>query len=148
MLYNPKVKSMFNISFDETNFVTDISAFQLRSEKLAADRVTFGKYTAGTAVKWSLRVFASFDGGSADSLHAFLWENAGQQVDFLLKPFQEVDPDTKRFYLGTVRIPYRPDIKVKAGNSSTYDYIFKVIGQPARGDAPNGFMTEGYYDEY
>ncbi len=148
MLTNPKVKSMFNLSVDDVDFATDITRFELRSTQLDPERVTFARYTTGTAVKWNLLVNAVYDGGSADSLHTFLWEHAGTEAAFLLKPFQETDPLTKRFFLGTVRIPYRPDIKVQAGKNSTYTFDFKVIGQPSRGDAPNGFMTAGYYDEY
>lgn len=147
-LTNPKVKSIFSLFVGETDYVSDIISFSLQSEQLPPERVTFSRYTNGTAVKWKLNVSAAYDGGSADSLHSFLWDNAGLTSSFLLKPFQETDPLTKRFFMGTIRIPYRPDIKLKAGSTSTYKYDFTVIGQPSRGDAPNGFMTAGYYDEY
>lgn len=147
-LTNPKVKSMFGIFFEDIPFETDIISFSLESQALPPERVTFSKYTSGAAVEWKLKIRAAFDGGSGDSLHAYLWSHSGLTAPFILRPFQEIDPLTKRFYQGNIRMPYRPDIKVSAGKDATYDYEFKVLGQPSRGDAPNGFMTAGYYDEY
>jgi hypothetical protein len=148
MLTNPKMKSMFNIYVDDKDFITDITSFTLKSEKLDDKQITFGKYTKGMGNKWTLQVRGVFDGGSQNSLHGYLWENAGRTVTFILRPFQGFDPNTKRYYTGQVRIPYRPDIKIKAGTESTFDYEFKVVGHPSRGDQPNGFMTSGYYDSY
>lgn len=147
-LLNPKVKSMFSIFVDEVDYVTDIISFSLSSEQLPQEQVTFKKYTAGNAVKWKLKVRAAFDGGSNGSLHSFLWDNAGMSCTFTLKPFQEIDPVSKRIYQGMIRLPYRPDIKIAAGKESVYDYEFTVLGQPSRGDQPNGFMIAGYYDTY
>ncbi|AOZ63661.1 major tail protein [Rhodococcus phage Weasels2] len=148
MLTNPKLKSVFSLYVDDIDFVADVSSFVLKSDKLDAKQITFGKYTQGMDVKWTLGLKGLFDGGSAGSLHDYLWNNAGRTVTFILKPFQGFDPNTKRYYTGQVRIPYRPDISVKAGQYSTFDYEFKVVGHPSRGDQPNGFMTTGYYDSY
>ena len=147
-LTNPKVKSIFGLYIGEEDYVSDIFSFDLRSEPLPAERVTFSRYTEGRAVKWNLLVRARYDGGSEDSLHTYIWDHAGQEADFILKPFQDVDPNTKRSYSGTVRVPYRPDISVHSGRTSIYMFNFKVIGHPTRGDSPGGFLTEGYYDDY
>lgn len=147
-LANPKVKSIFSLLVEGVDYSADITGFRLYSEPLPKERVTFDKYANGVAVKWWLEVSAVFDGGSEGSLHNFLWEYAGANASFNIKPFQDFDPLNKRFYQGNVRIQYKPDVKVKAGKISTYDYKFKVIGQPARSDSPGGYLTEGYYEEY
>jgi len=147
-LANPKVKSIFSLLVDEVAYSTDITAFRLYSEPLPKERITFNKYANGVAVKWWLEVTAVFDGGSAGSLHDFLWSHAGGNATFNIKPFQDFDPLTKRFFQGNVRIQFKPDVKVKAGDVSTYTYKFKVIGQPSRSDSPGGFLTEGYYESY
>lgn len=148
MLTNGKIKSIFSLLVDGVDYSTDITRFALKSEPLPPERITFNKYANGIAVKWWLEIGAVFDGGSAGSLHDFLWTNAGQTASFIIKPFQEFDPLTKRFYQGQLRIQYKPDLKVKAGKDSIYDYKFKIIGQPSRSDSPGGFLTEGYYDSY
>ena len=145
---NGKIKSIFSLHVADNNYVADITDFKLYSEPLNQERITFRKYEEGTAVKWKLEVGAVFDGGSSTSLHAFLWENAGTQAAFTIKPFQEFDPLTKRFYHGTVRIGYKPPVIVSAGRISTYDFTFDVVGQPSRSDSPGGFLTEGYYESY
>lgn len=145
---NGKIKSIFSLHVGGNNFVSDITEFELFSEKLDQSRITFIKYETGTAVKWKLRVNAVFDGGSDGSLHDYLWDNSGATAEFIVKPFQDFDPNTKRFYKGNVRIGYKPPIEVHAGDTSTYEFTFDVVGQPIRSDAPGGFLTEGYYDSY
>jgi hypothetical protein len=147
-LSNPKVKSVFSLLLDEVDYSTDITSFKLYSEPLPKERITFSKYADGVAVKWWLEIDAVFDGGSAGSLHDFLWTNAGANATFNIKPFQDFDPLTKRFYQGSVRIQFKPDMKIQSGEISTYSYKFKVIGQPVRSDSPGGFLTEGYYETY
>lgn len=142
-----KVKSVFAMSFNGVNFVTDLISFSLKSKPLDQDRITFGRYSTGRAVEWQLSINAVFDGGSADSLHGWLWNNASATVPFIIRPFQEFDPLTKRYYQGQIRLPYRPDIKVGAGETSTFDYEFVVIGHPSRSDKPGGILTSVLYDE-
>lgn len=145
---NGKLKSVFRLEIGSTDYITDIHAFRLYSEPLPPERITFGKYQTGSAVKWFLELDAVFDGGSEGSLHDYLWNNSGTTAEFVIRPFQEFDPLTKRFYKGTVRIGYKPDLIVEAGRDSVYDYKFDVIGQPSRSDSPGGYLTAGYYDEY
>ena len=135
------------MSFNGSDFVSDLVSFELRSKKLDSDRLTFGKYSRGLGIEWDLKIKAVFDGGSAESLHGWLWQNASATVPFIIRPFQEFDPLYGRYFQGQVRIPYRPDIKVKAGNTSTFDYEFKVIGHPSRSESPNDVMTDRVYDE-
>ena len=142
-----KVKSVFAMSFNGSDFVSDLVSFELRSKKLDSDRLTFGKYSRGLGIEWTLKVKAAFDGGSADSLHGWLWNNASVTVPFIIRPFQDFDPLYGRYFQGNVRIPYRPDIKVKAGDTSTFEYEFKVIGHPTRSDSPNGILTSRLYSE-
>lgn len=147
-LANPKLKSVFSIQIDTQNYVSDITKFRLYSEDLDAERITFSRYMNGTAVKWKLGITAVFDGGTAGSLHDYLWTHSGAEADFLIRPFQEFDPLTKRGYAGVMRIPKKPPIIIEAGRKSTYEYEFEVIGEPVRTDTPSGFLTAGYYDTY
>lgn len=145
---NGKIKSIFSLEIGSTDYVSDIHGFRLYSEDLPPERVTFGKYQTGSAVKWFLEIDAVFDGGSEGSLHDFLWRNSGSQSEFIIKPFKEFDPGTKRFYTGNLRVGYKPDLMVTSGKNSVYEYKFDIIGQPIRSDQPGGYLTAGYYDEY
>lgn len=142
-----KVKSVFAMTFNGTDFVADLVSFRLESKPLDKNRLTFGRYSRGIGVEWTLRVKAAFDGGSADSLHGWLWDNAAATVPFIIRPFAEFDPLYKRFFQGQVRLPYRPDVKVGAGRTSTFEYNFKVIGHPTRSESPNDVLTDRLYDE-
>lgn len=142
-----KIRSVFAMTFNGNDFVADLVSFQLKSKKLDSDRLTFGKYSKGLGIEWTLKVKAAFDGGSAESLHGWLWQNAAATVPFIIRPFQDFDPLTKRYFQGQVRLPYRPDIKVAAGRTSTFEYEFKVIGHPTRSESPNDIMTDRLYDE-
>lgn len=123
-------------------------SFALESKPLPPERTTFSRYTNGTAVSWTLRMDAIYTDHEY-GLHNLLWQAAGYpNIPFIIRPFQDIDPNTKRFYTGAVRIPHRPDLKFKAGETSKFSCELPLIGQPARGDRPAGFLTEGYYTDY
>lgn len=143
-----KIKSVFAFNIGGQNYVEDLTNFSLQSKPLDPERVTFGKYTAGRAREWTLKIEAVFDGGSAGSLHEVLWNNSGAQTDFIIRPFQDFDPLERRYYQGVIRIPYKPDIKVSAGAHSKWDYEFKVIGHPTRAERPGDILTDRIYDEF
>lgn len=143
-----KVKSVFAFHIAGKNYVEDLTNFSLESKPLDPERVTFGKYTAGRAVEWTLKVGAVFDGGAEGSLHDLLWNYSGYTTDFIIRPFSDFDPLTKRYYQGLIRIPYKPDIRVKAGEESQWDYEFKVIGHPTRSDKAMGILIGTIIDEF
>lgn len=142
-----KVKSIFALDIGGINYATDLISFALKSKPMEEERITFGRYSTGRAVEWNLDINAVFDGGSEGSLHSFLWQYAGYTTTFIIRPYQEFDPNDKRFYGGNIRIPYRPDMKAQAGEVSTFDYSFDVVGHPVRTDQPLGIVTGKVYDQ-
>ena len=129
-LTNGKLKSIFSLTVGEEDWVSDIVSFELTSDEADADAMTFAEYNAGTARVWVLNVTAAWDGGSAGSLHDYLWTNAGSTATFEIQPVSGVVSASKPKYTGTVRIPFRPDISVEANEESTFEYEFEVVGQP------------------
>lgn len=129
-LTNGKLKSVFSLKVGTQDWVSDIVSFELTSDEAEQEAMTFAEYNAGTNRTWVLSVSAAWDGGSADSLHSYLWDNAGTTATFEVQPSQGVVSATKPKYTGSVRIPFRPDISVEAGNESTFDYEFEVVGEP------------------
>ena len=133
---NGKLKSVFALKVAGTDYVSDITNFELTSDEAETDSTTFAEYNAGSNRKWTLTVTAAFDGGSAGSLHDYLWTNAGSTATFGIQPVGGVISASKPKYTGSVRIPFRPDISVEAGSDSTFDYEFEVVGQPNKIIAP------------
>lgn len=128
-LANGKLKSIFALKVGTTDWIDDVVSFELSSDDADADSQTFGEYNAGANREWTLTVTAAWDGGSAGSLHDYLWENAGSSAEFEIQPVSGVISASKPKYTGMVRIPFRPDISVEAGSDSTFEYEFEVVGQ-------------------
>ena len=129
-LLNGKLKSIFSLKVGDTDWIDDIVSFELTSDEADADSQTFGEYNAGANREWVLNVTAAWDGGSAGSLHDYLWTNAGSTAEFEIQPVSGIISASKPKYTGNVRIPFRPDISVEAGSDSTFEYEFEVVGQP------------------
>jgi hypothetical protein len=127
-----KIKSVFSLTIGDLDFVTDLTQFELTSDEAEQDAMTFLDYNLGTNRVWTLSITSVFDGGSTDSLHSYLWNNAGTNTQFALQPKAGAISTSSPQYIGDIRIPYRPDIGVEAGTESTFDYEFEVIGQPVK----------------
>lgn len=127
---NGKLKSVFALKVAGTDYVSDITNFELTSDEAETDSTTFAEYNAGSNRKWTLTVTAAFDGGSVGSLHDYLWTNAGASATFDIAPLSGVTSAAKPRYTGSLRIPFKPDISVEAGTDSTFDFEFEVVGQP------------------
>lgn len=130
MALTQKLKSVFALEVGSTDWVEDIVSFELTSDEADTDSQTFAEYNAGTNREWTLNVTAVWDGGSAGSLHSYLWENAGSEAEFTINPKSGAVSASNPAYTGTVRIPFRPDITVEAGETSVFEYEFEVVGQP------------------
>lgn len=137
-LANGKLKSVFSLKVGTNDWVEDIVSFELTSDDAEQDSMTFAEYNAGTNRVWTLTVTAAWDGGSAGSLHDYLWTNAGSTAVFEVQPSSGTVSANTPKYTGSVRIPYRPDISVEAGTASTFDYEFEVVGTPNKVISPTG----------
>ncbi|MDI9895085.1 hypothetical protein BH92_15385 [Rhodococcoides fascians A21d2] len=127
---NGKLKSIFALRVAGTDYVSDITSFDLTSDEAESDSTTFAEYNAGANRAWTLTVNAAWDGGSAGSLHDYLWNNAGASAAFDIQPHAGTTSAAKPRYTGTVRIPNRPDISAEAGTDATFEFTFDVIGTP------------------
>ena len=144
-----KLKSVFALDIDGTDYATDIVSFELTSDESDADAMTFLEYNTGIARTWTLNVTAVFDGGSSGSLHDWLWTNAGSQSGFLIQPKAGLSSPDNPKYFGIVRLPYRPDISVEANEDSTFEYEFEVLGQPSKFiDGEEGDVFGDIFNEY
>lgn len=131
-LANGKIKSIFSLTVDDVDYVTDLVSFNLTSDEADEDSMTFAEFNAGTNRVWTLEITAVWDGGSDGSLHDYLWNNAGAFADFEIQPISGTISAQKPHYTGQVRIPFKPDIEVEAGTDSVFDYVFDVVGEPSK----------------
>lgn len=128
---------MFKLQIGTDDWVEDLVSFELTSDEADTDSQTFAEYNAGANREWTLTVTAVWDGGSAGSLHDYLWTNAGSTASFELQPVSGTISTLKPAYTGTVRIPFKPDISVEAASISTFEYEFEVVGEPNKITAPS-----------
>ena len=143
-----KLKSVLSLKFDDTEYVSDITSFELSSDDADADSQTYYEYNQGKNRKWSLTVNAIWDGGSNGSLHAFLWDNSGSSIDWSLRPYMTSSLSAIPEYFGLVRIPYKPDISIEAGTDSTFEYEFEVVGTPLKTFVASGTSSPLYQGTY
>lgn len=136
-----KLKSVIVFGFGFENYIADATKFELSSKPLDEDYRTFKKFKNGEDNEWILKFTAIFDGGSEGSLHAFLWDNAGLTTNFIIRPLADIS-ESKKYYVGQARIPYRPGIKSKVDKVATFDYEMKIIGQPGRSSNTAGVITD------
>lgn len=137
-----KLKSVFGLKIGANDYVSDIVSFKLTSDDADADSQTFSEYNSGLNRQWTLALTSAFDGGSQGSLHDLLWDNAGSTSAFVIQPKSGAAGTNNPYYKGQVRIPYKPDLSIEAGNDSTFDYELELIGHPQK------ITTEGSEDVY
>lgn len=144
-----KLSSVFSIKIFEQEFTGDITSFELTADDSDGDSTTFSEVNQGANTEWTLGVTALFDGGSDGSLHDVLWRNAGSTGAFIIQPKAGTSSATNPQYHGTIRLPFKPPISIEAGSDSTFEYEFKVIGQPTKfknGEESNLFSS--VFNEY
>lgn len=137
-----KLKSVFVLKIGANDYVSDIVSFELTSDDANLDAQTFSEYNSGSNRTWKLALTAAFDGGSEGSLHDLLWANTGSTSAFVIQPKSGTAGVSNPYYQGQIRIPYKPDLNIEAGNDGTFEYELEVIGQPTKN------TTEGSEDVY
>jgi hypothetical protein len=135
---NGKLKSVFALKVASTDYVSDVVSFNMASDEAESDSTTFAEYNAGANRAWTLSVTAVWDGGSQGSLHDYLWTNSGASAAFEIQPKDGATSTSNPKYTGTLRIPFKPDIQVEAGEDSTFEYEFEVVGEPNKVTAGTG----------
>lgn len=113
-------------------YLYDVTSVLFTHEEAEDDVVTFADAAAGGSYEWTCTVNA-VQSTDADSLHTFLWANAGSTVAFKFAPKGNTSTPTvtSPHYTGSVIVPgKKPDLGGDAGadNTWTYEVAFKVVG--------------------
>lgn len=114
-----------------TDYKCDVMEVTLEPEDPEEDDLTFCEVGTG-ASDWFLRGSARSDYGST-SLWSYLWDNAGDDVEFTLAPYGNATPTTSQpHFEGTVTLTKKPAVGGTAGETFTFEFEFKLTGEPTK----------------
>lgn len=104
----------------------------LDNEDADDDDVTFAEIAAGTPKQWFFTVTARSDYGSG-SFWSFCWENVGDDVNFVFKPYGNATPTAAQpHFTGTAHVVAKPPIGGDANETFTFETRLDVTGEPTR----------------
>lgn len=104
----------------------------LENEEADTDAVTFAELASGTPLQWFFTINAVADYGTG-SLWSTLWDNAGDTVPYVLKPYGNATPTTAQpHFTGTCTINAKPPIGGTANEVFTFEARLDVVGEPTR----------------
>lgn len=96
------------------------------------DFITFANAATGDTSQWFLRG-TMYDDYAGDSLWTMAWENSGQTVPFLIKPYGNVAPsEDQPHFGGEVRISRKPGIGGEANAAHETEIEWAIDGVPER----------------
>lgn len=122
-----------SLLFDGTEeFNAEGTQVVLDNEEGDDDAITFADFSAGETRQWFFQLTATSDYG-ADSFWTLLWENAGQEIAFLFKPYGNATATTAQpHFSGTCTVIAKPPIGGTAGETFTFEARLDVEGEPLR----------------
>lgn len=121
-----------SLTFDGTEIALEATSVVLEHEEADGDAVTFAELAAGDAVQWYFTVNATSDYGTG-SWWAFCWDQSGQDVDFVFKPYGNENPSASQpHFTGTATVVSKPPIGGTAGDVFTFESRLDVTGTPTR----------------
>lgn len=96
------------------------------------DFITFANAASGDTNQWFLRG-TMYDDYAADSLWTLAWENSGQVVPFLIKPYGNAVPTADQPHFGgNVKISRKPGIGGEAAEAHETEIEWEIEGVPTR----------------
>lgn len=115
---------------DEVNL--EATSVLMDNEDADADAITFAELADGDALQWFFGITAVSDYG-ASSFWTFCWDNAGEDVAFVFKPYGNATPTTAQpHFTGTATVNKKPPVGGEAGSVFTFETRFDIIGVPVR----------------
>lgn len=108
------------------------TAILLENEEADTDAITFAELAAGTPLQWFFTITAVADYGSG-SFWSTLWDNAGSDVAFVLKPYGNATPTAAQpHFTGNATINAKPPVGGSANEVFTFEARLDVVGEPVR----------------
>lgn len=127
--YNGKDLSL---TFDAQEFNADGTVVVLDNEEADQEAVTFAEVGAGDTRQWFFQVTALGD-YAAGTIWDLLWENSGQEVPFMFKPYGNAAASAAQpHFTGTATVVAKPPIGGTAGETWTFEARLDVTGVPTK----------------
>lgn len=131
------------LTIDGDPVTAEVSKAEVVISDAGSDFTTFADAAGGGAKEWRLEFTAVQDPVTAASVWRKVWENAGDDVDFVLDPVGGgAASPTNPLYSGTVTITL-PDGPILGGSADpsttarfTFDCSWVIDGQPAEDVTP------------
>lgn len=122
-----------SLLFDGTEEVNaDGTSIVLDNEEADDDTTTFAELASGDPRQWFFQITAVSD-YSDGTFWSVLWDNAGQDLAFVFKPYGNATATTSQpHFTGTATVVSKPPVGGGAGDTWTYDARLDVIGEPLR----------------
>lgn len=115
-----------------TDYWCDVTSVVLENEEADSDVVTFCSAAEGGARTFYFTVNA-IQSTDADSLWRYVWDNTGEEVDFIYAPHGNATPTADQpHFEGTLVIGPKPSVGGEAGfnNDYTFETRWDVVGTP------------------
>ena len=134
------------LTIDGVQYNADISQAELVSEEAASDITTFADAAAGGAADWYFTI-SGIQSTDADSFWMAMWDNAGDEVEYIFNPHGSDGPTTTTPWfqsqnasdvvISTVRIPRRGTFPLGGEASADGSFSFSgirmdIVGEPQK----------------
>ncbi|NIL76792.1 hypothetical protein [Rhodococcus sp. B10] len=97
-----------------------------------SDFITFANAASGDTSQWFLRG-TMYNDYASDSLWTKAWENSGQVVPFVIKPYGNAAPsEDQPHFRGDVKISRKPGVGGEANEAHETEIEWEIDGVPER----------------
>lgn len=120
-----------SLTFDGTEINADGTSVVLDNEDADTDSQTFAEVAAGNTSQWFFQITALGD-YAAGSLWDLLWQNSGQTIPYVFKPYGNTAASTTQpHFTGNAKVIAKPPIGGGAGSTWTFEARLDCDDVPA-----------------
>lgn len=121
-----------SLTFEGEEVNLEATSVLMDNEDADSDAITFAELADGDALQWFFAITAVSDYG-ADSFWTFCWDHAGEDVDFVFKPYgNDTASASQPHFTGTATVNKKPPVGGEAGSVFTFETRFEIQGTPVR----------------
>ncbi|OZE45214.1 hypothetical protein CH283_22690 [Rhodococcus sp. 05-2254-2] len=122
-----------SILIDETEYNTDIKGFRVEPDDGDdAAFVTFARLATGDTKTWYLRGTA-FQDFQTTSFWTFVWDHAGEEVEFVARPYGNLVPtEDQPHFKGVATIASKPGFGGDADEEFEFEVEWECTGVPEK----------------
>lgn len=127
------------LMIDGVERACEVSVAEIVNEESDSDFTAFCDAAGGGARTWGLHLIAVQDPGNDTSLWEIMWEQAGQEVDVVVKPWgNDVPSASQPHFTGTVVVSYPDGVALggeadaSTSNRFTIDVTWDFLEKPEK----------------